>query len=66
MMLQQKSVVKRTHYKQIDNPVPRISRQTDLPSSPESLLRDVAFVLHATQVVRRAMEADPATCSAAS
>jgi hypothetical protein len=66
MMLQQKSVVKRTLRKETRNSVLPGSRQTDLRSPVEGLLRDIAFVLHATEMVRRTMEAERAMCSTAS
>jgi hypothetical protein len=66
MMLQQKAVVKKTLSKGINNPALPGNHQTDLRSSVESLLRDVAVVLHATQVVRRAIEADRTACATAS
>jgi hypothetical protein len=42
------------------------NRQLDLRSPVESLLRDLALVLHATAAIRRDMEAEESTCSAAS
>ena len=38
----------------------------DLRSPVESLLRDVALVLHATRVIRQEMEAGRAACTAIS
>jgi hypothetical protein len=66
MMLQQKSVAKRTQGEARKNPLLRGGKQTDLRSPVECLLRDVALVLHATEVVRRAMEVDQGVCSTAS
>lgn len=37
---------------------------SDLPA--ESLLRDIALVLHATAVIRRSMDAEQTPCSAVS
>lgn len=65
MMLQQKTAVKRTIRKGASNPVLPGS-QTDLRSPAESLLRDLALVLHATAEIRRSMEAEQALCSTAS
>ena len=66
MMLQQKLAVKRTTRKGVRSSVLPSSRQSDLRSPVEGLLRDLAFVLHSTEVVRRAVEAEQAMCSAAS
>jgi hypothetical protein len=66
MMLQHKSAQKRTIHNGFSDPVSLGSRQTDLKAPVERLLRDVAFVLHATEVVRRAMEAEQALFTAAS
>ena len=66
MMLQQKSPLRRTGDKGVKKSVLRGSDQTDLRSPVESLLRDLAFVLHATAVVRQSIEAEQAVYSAAS
>jgi hypothetical protein len=66
MMLQQKSTMRRTVRKGVSNPVLPDSRPNDLRSPVESLLRDVAFALHATSVVRRDMEAEQVISSTAS
>ena len=66
MILQQKSALRRTVSKELRNPVVLSSRETDLHSPVEGLLRDIALVLHATPRVRREMEAEQTICSAAS
>jgi hypothetical protein len=66
MLLKQKSAPKRTVSKEVNESVLRCSGQIDLRSPVESLLRDLAFVLHATAVVRKDMETEPTMCSVAS
>jgi hypothetical protein len=66
MMLKQKSAPKLTVSKEVNKSVLRCSGQIELRSPVESLLRDVAFVLHATAVVRQDMETEQAMCSVAS
>ncbi len=65
MMLKQKSAPKRATSKRLNKSVLRGSGQTDLRLPVESLLRELAFVLHATAVVRQDMEMEQTTCSAA-
>jgi hypothetical protein len=66
MMLKQKSAPKRTVGKEVNKSVLRCSGHTELRSPVESLLRDLAFVLHATAVVRKDMETEQTMCSVAS
>lgn len=66
MMLKQKTAPKRIVGKEVNKSVLRGSGQTELRSPVESLLRDLAFVLHATAVVRQNMETEQAMCSVAS
>lgn len=66
MMVQQKPAVKRMARKEVSKPVLPGSRQTELSSPVEGLLRDLALVLYATAVVRQGMEAEQAICSTAS
>ncbi len=66
MMLKQKSAPKRTTSKRVNKSVLRGSGQTNLRSPVESLLRELAFVLHATVVVRQDMETEQTMCSVAS
>jgi len=66
MMLQQKTPSKRTVGKKVNKSALRGSGQTNLRSPVESLLRDVAFVLHATALVRQDMQTEQAMCSVVS
>ncbi len=66
MMLQQKSPRRRTGVKGMKKSVLGGSDRTTMRSPVEGVLRDLAFVLHATAVVRQAMEAKQAVYSAAS
>ena len=66
MMLQQKAAKRRTICKDESNPDFSGSRQANLHSPVEGLLRDLALVLHATAAVRQEMEAEQALYSAAS
>ncbi len=66
MMLQQKTTPRRAQNKKVGGPVVPASRQVDLRSPVENLLRDVAFVLHATELVRKSMQIEQAICSTAS
>lgn len=65
MTRQQQSTLRRAASNERKNPV-LPSRRLDLHSPVESLLRDLALVLHATAAIRRDIEAEEATCSAAS
>jgi hypothetical protein len=63
--LPQQSAVRQTLRKAVRNTVLPGS-QANMRTPVESLLRDLALVLHATAAVRQVMEAEQAACAAAS
>jgi hypothetical protein len=65
MTSQQQFAGRRVVRKDVNNPVPSVSRP-DLRSTVEDLLRDVALVLHATAAIRQVMQAEQALCPAVS
>jgi hypothetical protein len=65
MTSQQQFAGRRTVSKGANSPV-HPAGQPDLQSTVESLLRDVALVLHATATLRRAMKAEKILCPAVS
>lgn len=65
MTRHQQSRVRQAIRQEVNKPI-LPNRQLDLHSPVESLLRDLALVLHATAAIRRDMEAEEAACSAAS